>query len=270
MKKFVIVEHTIFLHEEKMKKICLLSISCLMLSGCFGSTDEYDMYAQNSLRAPVRPPVENKIEHKTVHKTSELPQSITQPVAVNTSGVNSPVVPQTSPQQPLVQTIVIPQYAPTPPVYPYAQPTAYGTTAMPYGAVQQLTIPAQSAMLGGIPQVQNPAPVQQNVVTSIPKPKIKKETVTVVSQPKEAVYPSWASSDYTPPVTVTSTDAMVTFKNPHRDETVQCASIDVMCIASYQQQGYKRVSPHKTGLEDEDTQGYPKTKWKADNSIPRW
>ena len=64
MKKFVIVEHTIFLHEEKMKKICLLSMSCLLLSGCFSSADDYEMYAQNNLRAPTRPPVENKIEHK--------------------------------------------------------------------------------------------------------------------------------------------------------------------------------------------------------------
>lgn len=253
-----------------MKKICLLSMSCLLLSGCFSSADDYEMYAQNNLRAPTRLPVENKIEHKTVRKTPSVPQSITQPDMVNTLPVSSPVVAQPTPQQPLVQTIVIPQYAPTPPVYPYGQPTPYNTTAMPYGSVQQLTVPAQGTMLGGVPQVQNAIPVQNEVTSVIPKPKVKKEKVTVVSQPQEAVYPSWASSDYVPPVTKTSTDTMVTFKNPHRNETVQCASIDVMCIASYQQQGYERVLQHKTGLENEDTQGYPKTKWKTDNTIPRW
>lgn len=148
----------------------------------------------------------------------------------------APVVPQsvTQPvpvQQPFVQTIVIPQYTPQP-MYP----------------------------ANGMPIVQNGSYGSVNVSSATP-----------VMPPlnKEGVFPSWAASDYTPPVQTGNTGSMVLLQNANRNETVQCAVFDSMCINSYRQQGYQQISGQNfSGTKDEA--GYPKTAQKIESNIPRW
>ena len=235
-----------------MKNFYFLSITCFLLSGCFGSSSDDVMYAQNNLRAPTRSSFQQKSD-----AYSTLPQSITQPTNLSTPNVSvSTTQPAVTPQQPLVQTIVIPQYTPKPTMYPYAQPAV---TPLAYGTPQQITIPQQNAVIGNqkmvheVPKIQNP--IMQQPTT--------KQRITTQT---EQIYPSWASSDYEPPVVQTNKTQMVSFKNPNRNETVQCDAVDVMCIASYQQQGYIQL-PEKAKNTDS---GYPKTDWDNSTNIPRW
>lgn len=235
-----------------MKNFYFLSITCFLLSGCFGSSSDDVMYAQNNLRAPTRSSFQQKSD-----AYSTLPQSITQPTNLSTPNVSvSTTQPAVTPQQPLVQTIVIPQYTPQPTMYPYAQPAV---TPLAYGTPQQITIPQQNAVIGNqkmvheVPKIQNP--IMQQPTT--------KQLITTQT---EQIYPSWASSDYEPPVVQTNKMQMVSFKNPNRNETVQCDAVDVMCIASYQQQGYIQL-PEKAKNTDS---GYPKTDWDNSTNIPRW
>lgn len=235
-----------------MKNFYFLSITCFLLSGCFGSSSDDVMYAQNNLRAPTRSSLQQKSD-----AYSTLPQSITQPTNLSTPNVSvSTTQPAVTPQQPLVQTIVIPQYTPQPTMYPYAQPAV---TPLAYGTPQQITIPQQNAVIGNqkmvheVPKIQNP--IMQQPTT--------KQRITTQT---EQIYPSWASSDYEPPVVQTNKTQMVSFKNPNRNETVQCDAVDVMCIASYQQQGYIQL-PEKAKNTDS---GYPKTDWDNSTNIPRW
>lgn len=235
-----------------MKNFYFLSITCFLLSGCFGSSSDDVMYAQNNLRAPTRSSFQQKSD-----AYSTLPQSITQPTSLSTPNVSvSTTQPAVTPQQPLVQTIVIPQYTPQPTMYPYAQPAV---TPLAYGTPQQITIPQQNAVIGNqkmvheVPKIQNP--IMQQPTT--------KQRITTQT---EQIYPSWASSDYEPPVVQTNKTQMVSFKNPNRNETVQCDAVDVMCIASYQQQGYIQL-PEKAKNTDS---GYPKTDWDNSTNIPRW
>lgn len=235
-----------------MKNFYFLSITCFLLSGCWGSSSDDVMYAQNHLRAPARSSFQ-----QTPDTYSALPQSITQPTNLPTVNAGVPTTqPAVTPQQPLVQTIVIPQYTPQPTMYPYAQPAV---TPLAYGTPQQITIPQQNAVIGNqkmvheVPKIQNP--IMQQPTT--------KQRITTQT---EQIYPSWASSDYEPPVVQTNKTQMVSFKNPNRNETVQCDAVDVMCIASYQQQGYTQL-PEKAKNTDS---GYPKTDWDNSTSIPRW
>ncbi len=138
-------------------------------------------------------------------------------------------------QQPFVQTIVIPQYAPQP----------------MYGA-------------GGMPVVQNMPYAAVPTPTTVSAP-----AMPTVAQNQENVYPSWASSSYTPPAQANQSNNIVLLQSANRTETVQCAVFDSMCINSYRQQGYHQISGQKfPGNIDEA--GYPQTVQKAESNIPRW
>lgn len=289
-----------------MKNTYFLSIAFLLLSGCGGFNGNSQSYSSDNLRAPVYQP------YQQAQKASEssLPQSVTQPLNINpipADGANNSVVntPAVVPQQPLVQTIVIPQYTPQP--LPYTQASYAVPPVMPMqvagnlqqGAVstpvpqvpvnvgmssgsQTVTIPAQQALRGGAqaPIMQNSGSQTQIQIPgapiNVPETPVKgsdflnAQNGSVIS---EDVYPSWAASDFKTPASGVKEGGTVYFKNPNRNETVQCESVDVMCIASYQQQGYIRTngfnevtpvaprSPQKSG-------GYPQTDW--DDEIPRW
>ncbi len=262
-----------------MKNWGFLSVALLLLSGCFNQGSEYDLYNSNDLRAPAYQPYEKA--GKLAGGDRVMPQSVTQPMNINpvpsqqqTVAATAPA-PQPQPTQPLVQTIVIPQYTPTAGVMPYGQ-MPYGV--QPYNNAQQITIPAQQVYMPT--DVATPNGNRENTVSvpeskiTIPQPKIRNEQAKVVKSTSEQVYPSWAAGDFKAQPKQAKTDHIVYFKNPNRNETVQCSSIDVMCIASYQQQGYKQVAS-PTGIapvaaqSTRNASGYPDSEWDS-NSIPRW
>lgn len=266
-----------------MKQYAFLSVLLFLLTGCFGqNTDQ--AYSSDNLRAPTYQPYNNMNQ-----SGSNMPQSVTQPMNINPvpTQTNMPQVSQATqpaqPQQPLVQTIVIPQYTPQPTVLPYAQ-TPYGVqqqAVQPFNNAQQITIPAQSIVTPNTPVVQPQTVTSQNTTMQptapvhIPQPKIQSKPVksTVRNKSSEPVYPSWASPDFSVQDNVTDS-AVISFRNPNRNETVQCSAEDVMCIASYQQQGYVQVAD-ETAIKPvpaqtkRNTSGYPDTEWE-DNTIPRW
>lgn len=280
--KFVIVGSFKHLIEGKMKQYAFLSVLLLTLTGCFGQNTDR-MYASDNLRAPTYQPYNGNVSQSGTN----MPQSVTQPMNIN------PVPTQTNmsqaqttpaqPQQPLVQTIVIPQYTPQPTVLPYAQ-APYGVqqqTVQPFNNAQQITIPAQSIVAPNTPVVQPQTATPQNVAmqttapVQIPQPKIQRKPVksTAQNKPSERVFPSWASPDFSAQDNATD-NAVISFRNPNRNETVQCSAVDVMCIASYQQQGYVQVSDESAvkpvpAQTKRNTSGYPDTEWE-DNTIPRW
>ncbi len=274
-----------------MKNWGLLSIALFLLSGCFGNTNQQAL-SSNDLRAPVYQPYNAGASNNT---SVNMPQSVTQPMNINpvpSNGTSN--TQQNQPQQPLVQTIVIPQYTPQPAMLPYGQ-ASYGipqqiattgqptlpTIGQPYDATQQITIPAQNIIAPSTP-VHQPASqavyMQQPVQTAkqptpvIPKPKIVQQQ-PVPKKTGEQVFPSWAAADYTAPTTPQQTDNVVYFKNPHRNETVQCSVVDVMCIASYQQQGYTQLDKKGTAVpvvvQPTTTPAASADEWDI-NSIPRW
>ena len=264
--------------EGNMKYRSLLFVSFCLLTGCYYQNAEQGG-SSDSLRAPV---YQSYREGSANHSGANMPQSVTTPMNINpvpTQTVTQTAQQQaTQPTQPLVQTIVIPQYTPQPAVLPYAQ---YGAQVQPFNNAQQITIPAQSVVAPSTPVVQpqqiSTAYSATPASVSVPKPVIKKEVSvsqkTAAVQQKERVYPSWAAADFTPAQSNSNND-VVYFKNPNRNETVQCAAVDVMCIASYQQQGYTQtqgntaVKPVPVRAE-KNTSGYPDTEW-DDNTIPRW
>lgn len=261
-----------------MKYRSLLFVSFCLLTGCYYQNAEQGG-SSDSLRAPV---YQSYREGSANHSGANMPQSVTTPMNINPvptqTATQTAQQQATQPTQPLVQTIVIPQYTPQPAVLPYTQ---YGVQVQPFNNAQQITIPAQSVVAPSTPVVQ---PQQLSTAHSttvapvfVPKPTIKKEVAlpqkAMSVQQKERVYPSWAAADFTP-VQSNSNNDVVYFKNPNRNETVQCAVVDVMCIASYQQQGYTQtvadavVKPVPARTK-ENTSGYPDTEW-DDNTIPRW
>lgn len=253
-----------------MEKLFFLSVVCFLLTGCFGPKNkEYD-YPQNNLRAPVS--ASSAATNVPERKTFDMPQSITQP----TPAVSQPVQqaqqqPQQQMQQPLVQTIVIPQF--------------------PYGSMPMQNIPMPGVDLNNFSAANMPASYQNNAgnavnnaantinvpatpvnPSTIPVPQIKMPArPTVNTQPKESVYPAWAASDYTPPSGYNVSDAMLYFKHPQYNETVQCAAVDSMCINTYKQQGYQQVSGDNGFAQKQDA-GYPRTpsRESENNNIPRW
>ncbi len=269
-----------------MKNWGLWSVALLLLSGCFSQGSDYDLYQTNNLRAPSYQPYERAAS--ATSNEGPVPHSVTQPMNINPvpqsqQTNNAPVstvqpVQTAQPTQPLVQTIVIPQYTPTPGMMPYGQ-VPYGVQtpvqpmgAQPYNNAQQITIPSQ--------QVYMPSAIPENVVQkatgkiNIPQPKIKTTTTVSTKKSGEQVYPTWAASDFKAQSTSTPKDHTVYFSNPHRNEIVQCSSIDVMCTASYQQQGYKQVNAPTqvapvVAHPQPNKSGYPDTEWDS-NSIPRW
>ncbi len=257
-----------------MKNWGFLSVTLFLLSGCISQGSDYDLYNSSDLRAPAYQPYERAA--KVSANDGKMPQSVTQPMNINPVPQQQPAnsaaaAPQPAqPTQPLVQTIVIPQYTPTAGVMPYGQmPYGVQPVGQPYNNAQQITIPSQ--------QVYMPSAIPENVVNAptekidIPQPKIK-VTPAPAKKAGEQVYPAWAASDFKAQ-TQSKANSIVYFKNPHRNETVQCAAIDVMCIASYQQQGYKQVNFTQPVPVDpkpsRNKSGYPDTDWDI-NSIPRW
>lgn len=141
-------------------------------------------------------------------------------------------------QQPFVQTIVIPQYTPQP------------------------VFPANVSYGSSIPAVQNIP------ITSLPG--VPTNASSMLNTGKESVYPSWAAPDYTPPIqNNSSNNNMVLLQNAARNETVQCAVFDSMCINSYRQQGYQQISGSIV-QNGKDGAGYPQTVQKVESNIPRW
>lgn len=262
-----------------MKQRGLLFVIMLLLTGCFNQNADNQMYASDNLRAPIYQPYNNNMVGQS---GLNMPQSVTQPMNINPipsqsnmqSSVSQPQA--TQPQQPLVQTIVIPQYTPQPTVLPYV-PTQYNSqaqTTQPFNNAQQITIPAQNIVAPNTPVVQPQATPVVETPARISQVEMQPSPQSVAqNKATERVYPSWAATHFSDS-DVGMENAVLSFKNPNRNETVQCAAVDVMCIASYQQQGYKQIQndsiikPVPAQIK-RNTSGYPDTDW-DDNAIPRW
>lgn len=219
--------------------IVVLSLSAL--NACSFSDEPYtSTYAQSNLMAP--------------------PQEFNDPFAPTTSGASQPIVnqpvvnavPQQAPvqpvaQPPLIQTIVIPQ-----------------TTPAPYPAMMPVMMPQQSFATPYAQQAPATAqPVTQTDANSVVIPD---------------VYPSWArpiDQEATTSALPSNPDAPLTFRKPGVAGTVTCNPQDVLCIASYQQQGYvmsQEANVQMAGSKEvRASSDYPgEGRWKQSNNIPRW
>lgn len=156
---------------------------------------------------------------------------------------NGRMVPQALPQQPVMQQ-------------PLQQPAAQQTTSQQPSLIQTIVIPQTPSM--GYPMQQMPLQQTQAPLNA-------------------GIYPSWAYPVNDPVIQPKPVENMLILKRPGQAETVQCAIMDAMCIASYQQQGYIQVQAgpqfagEKEVLSESD---YPVTdtsgKWRDNNNIPRW
>ena len=289
--------------------LSVASVAVLALTACVNSNPTPQIYSSNDLRAPAYP------SYGEVPANPNVPQVVNQPMNINPVPT---AVTVSTPQQ-VVQPVVIPSYGTQPvastqqvqPSY-QAQPVQQAIAVQQVQPTQQMmqssTVPTISQSVNGIPQITIPAhsivapdtPIQpQVVVNAVPQQVVSTTPATYQTHsttPKfksvaekakerkiaeEQVYPAWAASNFTPPVPSQTTETVVYFKNPNRNETVQCSAVDVMCIASYQQQGYTQVQSTTTTtstsvvpaapviIPQHPTPVYQNVEWDM-NSIPRW
>ncbi len=260
-----------------MKNLCILSSLCLLLTACSHATPpETETYARSALLSP-----QKQAEPAPTPRLTEptVPLQPVQTPVVQQPYIQQPVIPQpitavpvqqSTPQSPsLIQTIVIPQATPT-----YATPVSVLPTSLPQTNIQALPQTIQQPMAQSIPQqmfqpsFQSTALPQQGIVPAQPTPQ---QTPSVSSTPK--VYPSWArvGSEIIPQSVqsdINSAEKMLFFKRAGQNETVQCAFNDVMCIASYQQQGYVQVQPTTNTATPSYSSGF--NQQDSNNNIPRW
>ncbi|MBQ9090225.1 MAG: hypothetical protein IJY58_04170 [Alphaproteobacteria bacterium] len=286
--------------------LSVTSVALLTLTACVNSNPTPQIYSSSDLRAPSYQPAQTNVS---------VPQSVNQPMNINPVPTNVQVVSQ----QPAVQTMTVSPYATQPvstmqqiqPVY-NTQPVQQNISVQPMQQVQPAqqvasvsATPTVNQSVNGIPQITIPAhsiiapdtPIQPHLVVPVasqqaptmyqsnsttPKFKSVAEKAKERKEAAEQVYPAWAASNFTPPVPNKTTEAVVYFKNPNRNETVQCSAVDIMCIASYQQQGYKQVQSTTTTTttsvvpsapviiqSQQPAPVYQNVEWDM-NSIPRW
>ena len=146
------------------------------------------------------------------------------------------------------------------------QPPVQQARISPDGTMIEL--PAQQIYLGTEPQAMN-APAGAVPAAAALPPMAYSAPSGVQPQPQQIppapVLP--AGQPQRPPV--------VTLQNMAYPNTfAQCAASDVSCIASYEQQGYRRLNgaPQFAGYQDGLSHSdYPQDgRWRNGNNIPRW
>ena len=153
-------------------------------------------------------------------------------------------------------TVEVPAVAASQPAQrPAQQPPAQNARISPDGTMIEL--PAQQIFIGDV-NAQEPAP--QYAPAPLP--------------PMAYSVPAGAEPQPLPPP-MPPKPAVVTLQNIAYPNTfAQCAAEDTGCIASYEYQGYRRLSgtPQFAGYQDQLTHSdYPERgQWRNGNNIPRW
>lgn len=225
-----------------------LSSALLLLTGCYQTVQpETSTYAQsNPLAAPAAAPAPY--------------HSYGQPTALT--------VPQTAPAsyvppvytQPAQVPYTAPTYSPQPAQMPYAMPAYNQAPVMPApqpSLIQTIVIPQQDSSSAALGKIAAGAGA-----TSAP-------ISTPSAHAQNPFYPSWARPINETPAS--SSENVLFLRRPGQTETVQCSTIDSMCIASYQQQGYQPIqgSVSFTG-KNQSASSYPAEKRRDNDDIPRW
>ena len=159
--------------------------------------------------------------------------------------------------------------------------------------IEEQGLPTATQPAPMAPAAQQPVAMQQARIspdgTMIELPAEQIFIGDVMAQPTEPVAPQYVPAPLPPmaysvpaevqpqplPPPQPVKSAVVTLQNIAYPNTfAQCALEDTACIASYEQQGYRRLNgvPQFAGYQDQLTHSdYPeKGQWRNGNNIPRW